>query len=168
MKFTKLAVTAAITLAALPGMAMAQLKGPEVNATVFGPQGGQVGTITKIEGGAATVNTGTVEAALPLNIFGNGVNGPVISVTKSQLEQMVQQAQAQQSQQVQAMLVGGTPVVDASGMALGTVKSVGDAGVVVTSEFGDFTLQRSDFAMVGEQLGAKVRVADVQAQLAAE
>ena len=53
-------------------------------------------------------------------------------------------------------------------MALGTVKSVGDAGVVVTSEFGDFTLQRSDFALVGEQLGAKVRVADVQAQLAAE
>ena len=167
MKFNKLAVTAAITLAAIPGLAFAQMKGPAMGATVYGPQGNQVGTITQIDSATATVNTGTVTAALPLNIFGEGVEGPVISVTKAQLEQMVQQAAAQQSAELTAKLTAGSPVVDADGAALGTVKSVDDQGVVVTSEYGDFTLPKANFGLRQGALAAQVRVADVAAQLGA-
>ena len=55
----------------------------------------------------------------------------------------------------------------ADGAALGTVKSVDDQGVVVTSEYGDFTLPKANFGLRQGALAAQVRVADVAAQLGA-
>lgn len=72
--------------AAVPADVAAQLT---TGATVFDTQGGQVGTIEAINGGDIVVTTGTAKATIPAASFGKGTNGPVLSVTRAQLEAAV-------------------------------------------------------------------------------
>lgn len=72
--------------AAVPAEVAAQLT---TGATVFDTQGGQVGTIEAINGTDIVVTTGAAKATIPAASFGKGSNGPVLSVTRAQLEAAV-------------------------------------------------------------------------------
>ncbi|GGD97745.1 hypothetical protein GCM10011515_16880 [Tsuneonella deserti] len=144
MKFHRFAATAALAAASLATAAAAQVA---VGSTVYGPQGGEVGTIVSVENGTATVDTGANKAALPESAFGKGDKGPTITVTKAQLDEMVAGQLAQAKAAVDAALVAGAAVVSAKGAALGTIKSVDGDAVVLESAAGPVALKREHFAL---------------------
>ena len=145
MKFAKLAAAAAFAAAAtFPAAALAQVA---AGAKVYGPQGGEVGTIVSVEGGVATVDTGTYKAPLPENAFGKGENGPTITVTKAQLDEMMAAQVAETNAKRDAALVVGAAVVSPKGAALGTIKSVEGDAVVLDSPSGAVQLKREHFAL---------------------
>jgi hypothetical protein len=144
MKFAKLAFAAALAAAA-SGAAFAQ--DVTVGATVTGPEGDVVGTVETVADGVVTVNTGKHKAPLPADAFGKGENGPTITVTKAQLDAMIDEQLAAAAGQRDAALVAGAAVVSAADAPLGTIKSVdGDAVVLDTGE-GPVALKREHFAV---------------------
>lgn len=177
MKITKFALLAA-ALGGAPVMAQdapapAQapapapaLANPQVvaGATVYGPQGGVVGTIERVADAIATVDTGQHKAPLPVTAFGQGENGPTITVTQAQLNQLVEQQLAQLSAQRDAALVPGATVLTADNQQLGTIDLVeGDSIVVVR---GDATsrvnLPRNYFTVDGGTLKARLTLQEIE------
>ncbi|WP_162935641.1 hypothetical protein [Tsuneonella amylolytica] len=144
MKFARLAALAAVAAATLPAAAMAQVA---AGATVYGPQGGVVGTIVSVEGGVVTLDTGTHKAPLPENAFGKSDKGPTITVTKMQIDDMVSQQLAAATAARDTALVAGAPVVSAGGAPLGTIDSVEGDAVVLASTSGKVELKREHFAV---------------------
>lgn len=114
-------------------------------ATVYDTSGGVVGTVDSVDGTNAVVNTGTVKAAIPLTSLGQGAQGPVLAMTKAQLEAAASQQQAQASADFKAKLVPGTTVYGTGGAQLGTIKSVDASGVTLTTTDGDAVLPMTGF-----------------------
>jgi len=173
MKLAKLAVAAALSFAAVPALAQSQVV---AGATVYGPQGEAVGTIEKVEGGVATLDTGTHKAALPVGTYGEGPNGPIISVTKAQINEMVEQAMGDANAKRDAALVAGAAVNASDGQPLGTVGSVEGDKVIVERSSGPVQLTRSDFSatatggLMARFTSAQIdeAVAKIKAQASAE
>lgn len=144
MKLARLAASAVLAAALLPAAASAQVA---VGAKVYGPQGGEVGTVVSIEGGIVTVDTGTHKAPLPQDAFGAGDNGPTITVTKAQVDQMMAEQAAAANAARDAALVAGAAVVTAKGAAAGTIKSVDGDAVVLDTPSGAVAFKREHFAL---------------------
>lgn len=173
MKFTKFALLAA-ALTAAPALAQdaaAPAQTPAVanqqvvvGATVYGPQGGVVGTIERIADGIATVNTGTQKAPLPLSAFGQGETGPTITVTQAQLNQLVEQQLAQLAAQRDAALVVGATVLTADDQQLGTIETVdGDNIVILRGEPARrVTLLRNHFTAGDTGLKARLTLQEIE------
>ena len=164
---TALFTAAALSLATLSGAAFAQAANVKAGATVYDPQGGTVGTVDKVEGGNAVVNTGTHSAALPLDKFATSDKGPVISVTKQQLDELAAQADSEASAGLDKALVAGAAVVDNTGVALGTVDKVDGDNVVLKTEKGPVSLTRKYFALNNGALTALVTKDQVLSALSA-
>ena len=150
------AVFALASAAALPGTALAQAAAPAqapatgaatvaAGATVYDTSGGVVGTVESTDGTNAVVNTGTVKAAIPLTSLGQGAQGPVLAMTKAQLEAAAGQQQAQASADFKSKLVPGATVYGTGGTQLGTIKSVDASGVTLTTADGPVVLPTSGF-----------------------
>lgn len=166
MKFTKLAVAAALATAAVSGAAFAQ----EVaaGATVYGPEGQAVGTVETVADGVVTLDTGKHKAPLPADAFGKGDKGPTITVTKAQLDAMIDEQLAAAAAQRDAALVEGAAVATADGQALGVVKSVAGDAVVVERAAGPVELKREHFAVAQTgNLMALFTAAQIDAAVAA-
>jgi preprotein translocase subunit YajC len=114
-------------------------------ATVYDTSGGVVGTVESTDGTNAVVNTGTVKAAIPLTSLGKGAQGPVLAMTKAQLEAAAGQQQAQASAEFKSKLVPGATVYGTGGAQLGTIKSVDASGVTLTTADGDAVLPVTGF-----------------------
>lgn len=114
-------------------------------ATVYDTSGGIVGTVESTDGTNAVVNTGTVKAAIPLTSLGKGAQGPVLAMTKAQLEAAAGQQQAQASAEFKSKLVPGATVYGTGGAQLGTIKSVDASGVTLTTTDGDAVLPVTGF-----------------------
>ena len=97
---------------------------------------------------------GTVTAALPLNIFGEGVEGPVISVTKAQLDQLFAEQEAQAVAARDAALIAGATVMSTDNVEIGTITEVNGDTAILTLAVGPLTLARDQFAT--NQTGALV------------
>lgn len=145
MKFSKIAVTA---VAALGLATAAQAQSVTVGATVYGPEGQPVGTIETVADGVVTVDTGKHKAPLPANAFGQGEQGPTITVTKTQLNAMLDERVAAANAKRDAALVATAAVVGAASQPVGVVKSVNGNTVIVTrTTGGDVNLLREHFAV---------------------
>ena len=135
---------------ALPGLSLAQAtaapsKAPAATPAaptltpgtkVYGPQGEEVGTVDSVTGAAVVINTGTNRATLAKDAFGSSPTGPVIGMTKAQLDAAVEQAKAQSSAQLQAALVSGAEVRGKEGTVVGKIDKVEGDQVVLTRETG--------------------------------
>lgn len=163
MKFSKMALAAALAFAATPAALLAQ--DVAVGTTIYGSDGEVLGTVTAVADGTVTVDTGAHQAALPANAIGKTDKGPTVGLTKAELDGQIEQMTADQAAKVAAALVAGAAVADVDGAALGTIKSVDGDGVVVESPNGAFTLKPEHFSLQGDTLTAAVRAADVAAQL---
>jgi hypothetical protein len=145
MNFSKIALTA---VAALGLATAAQAQGVAVGATVYGPEGQPVGTIETVADGVVTVDTGKHKAPLPTNAFGEGEQGPTITVTKAQLNAMLDERVAAANAKRDAALIATAAVVGAANQPVGVVKSVNGNTVIVTrTTGGDVNLLREHFAV---------------------
>lgn len=147
MNLAKMAISAALATALLPAAAYAQVA---TGATVYGPQGGEVGTIVSVGGGTVMLDTGTYKAPLPENAFGKSDKGPTITVTKAQINSMMAEQIAAANAKRDVALIPGAVVVTAKGAPAGTIKSVEGDAVILESPGGAVALKREHFA-VNEQ-----------------
>ncbi|WP_076071446.1 hypothetical protein [Sphingomonas montana] len=107
----------------------------KAGATVTDVAGGTVGTIKSVEGDLAVLSTGTVEVRLPLSSFAAGANGPVIGLTKAQVEAAASGATAERQAKLAAQITAGTTVMDTSGGTVGKIESVdGEFATVATTK----------------------------------
>ncbi|WP_193752961.1 hypothetical protein [Sphingomonas endophytica] len=150
------AVFALASVALIPGAAIAQAPAQapatatagvtvSAGATVYDTSGGVVGTIDSTDGTNAVINTGTVKAAVPLTSLGKGAQGPVLAMTKAQLDAAAGQQQAQANAEFKSKLVPGATVYGTGGAQLGTIKSVDASGVTLTTADGDAVLPVTGF-----------------------
>ena len=144
MNLAKLAVSAALATFLLPAAALAQVA---AGATVYGPQGGEVGTVVSIENGVVTIDTGAHKAPLPESAFGKSDKGPTITVTKAQIDAMMAEQLAATNAKRDAALVAGAAVVTAKGAPAGSIKSVEGDAIVLDTPSGAVALKREHFAV---------------------
>ena len=143
MKFAKLAV-AAVALAATPALANDQVV---EGATVTGPEGNTVGTIVAVENGQAVLDTGKHQVPLGVTMYGQGESGPTITVTKAQLDGMMDAQLAEAAAKRDALLVVDAAVLSADGQPVGTVYTVDSADMVIVKQDAQIvTLNRDSFA----------------------
>lgn len=149
MKFKYALTAAAFGLSGLIAPAQAQsvaAAGLKTGIMVYGPQGGEVGSIERIDGEVVVVNTGTHSAPLGSASFAKGEKGPVIGFTKAQLDAAIEAANQQAKAKLDATLVAGSALRSRDGVAVGTIKEVGEDGsVVIDGTDKTFSLKRELF-----------------------
>lgn len=126
-----------------------------VGATVYGPENEVVGTIEEVTGGNVVVFTGANRATLPANAFATSESGPLISMTKAQLDAAVEAAAAQNTAAMDAALVAGAPVNSRDGVLVGTVQNVEGDNVTIDLTEGDAVTLQTEH-MTADQAGLKL------------
>src|SRR3569623_810496 len=108
-----------------PSLAQTSAAAPAPNlvsgATIYDPSGGVVGTIDSVLGDIVVVSTGTSKASLAKSAFGTGPKGPIVALTKAQLDAAAAQAATSATAALRTKLVVGAPLRGASGTVIGTV-----------------------------------------------
>jgi len=168
MKFSTIAAASLLAFASVP--AVAQDAGVATGATVYGPDGAEVGTVLEVTESYAVVDTGTNRASLALDSFGEGTTGPVIGFTKAELDAAVSEAADQAGAALTEALVAGATVHDSEGVVVGTVKEISAEGnVVIERETGPVSLATNQFAL-GEdgKLQLHFTIAQLEAAIAGQ
>ncbi len=109
----------------LAGLALASLSAPAlaaitVGAVVKDTKGGEVGTITRVEGGNLVLKTDRHEVTLPVTSFTATDDGALFGMTRDQLNAEVDKAKAA----ADAQIVAGATVKGAAGAVVGTIEAV--------------------------------------------
>jgi len=160
MKFVKPAV-AALVLAATPALANDSVV---TGATVTGPEGNMVGTIVEVENGQTVLDTGKHQIPLGADMYGVGEAGPTITVTKVQLDTMVDAQLAEAAATRDAALVTGAAVMTADHQSLGPIVDVVDDNIVIARGGDDtnrVTLPREYFTTSDHGLMARLTMAQI-------
>ena len=163
MKLAKLTAAAALAFASTAALANPQVV---TGATVTGPEGNPVGTIESVANGQAVLDTGKHKVPLGVDMYGQGENGPTITVTKAQLDQMMDAQIAEANAKRDVALIPGAAVVSADGQPLGAVKTVEGDDVVLELETGPVALKREHFAVGQNGLMALFTAAQLEAAVA--
>ncbi len=116
-----------------------------VGTTIYDTEGATVGTVASTDGTNAVVDTGTVKAAVPLSSFGTSPKGPVLAMTKAQLEAAAGQGAAQAAASFQSQLSAGATVYGVAGTSVGTIKAVDPQFVTLTTPDGEARLPVGSF-----------------------
>ena len=167
MKFVKLAA-AAVALAATPALANDQVV---AGAVVTGPEGNEVGKIVSVSDGQAILDTGKHQVPLGVDMYGVGETGPTVTVTKAQLNGMIDQQVAAAAQARDAALTVGATAMDASHAPLGTVLEINGDNVVIArggDEGNKVTLLREYFDATDHGLMARLTNAQIDEAMAAQ
>lgn len=164
MKFAKLAIAAIAPfaiMAATPALANEQVV---AGATVTGPEGNPVGTIVTVDNGTATLDTGKHQVPLGVDMYGQGEAGPTITVTKAQLDGMIDAQIAEANAKRDAALIVGAEAMDAAHQPLGTVAEVNGDQIVIArggDEANKVTLMREHFT-ASDDMGLMSRLTNAQ------
>ena len=75
-----------------PAAPAAQSAAAKAGDTVYDSSGEVVGTIESVSGANAVISTGTNKATVALSALATGPKGPVIGMTKAQLDAAIQNA----------------------------------------------------------------------------
>ena len=138
-------------------------------AVVYGPTGAPVGTIKQIANGVATLDTGEHQAPLPLSAFGQGASGLTITVTREQLNALVEQQLAALAARRDAALVAGARVLTSDNQPFGAVEQIVGNDVVVARAApasGRVTLGRDYFTADDAGLKARLTLQEIDAAVA--
>lgn len=105
-----------------------------VGATVSDTSGNPVGTIESVSGDLAVLSTGANKVSLPLSSFGAGTKGPVIAMTRAEVDAAAAGAAATAQADAAAQVAKGATVTDTKGAPVGTIESVeGEFATVATA-----------------------------------
>lgn len=110
--------------ALMGGAAIAADAGVKAGAAVSDTSGAPVGTIEAVNGDLAVVSTGTNKVSLPVSAFGQGEKGPIIAMTKAQLDAAAGGAKANAQAELKAQLTSGASVYGSDGTLVGKVDQV--------------------------------------------
>lgn len=165
MNFAKLAILAT-AIAATPIAAHAATV--EAGATVTGPEGNAVGTIESVANGQAVLDTGKHKVPLGVDSFGEGETGLTITVTKVQLDGMMDEQVAKAAAARDALLLAGTEVHTVDHQVLGTVETVDGDNVIIARESGPVTLLREHFSAMDTMLMALFTMDQIEAATSAQ
>lgn len=166
MRLARLATLPAAVLALSP--LAAATDGVAVGATVFGPQGNEVGTIEQVDAQTVIVDTGKHKVPLGHEAFGASDKGPTITVTKAQLDEIVDQQIAEAAAKRDAALVAGAAVVSVKNMPLGTVDAVDGDTVILARNDKKVALKREHFGTSDKGLMAYFTVEQIDQTLASQ
>lgn len=138
-----------IASAVFAGPSLAQIA---VGATVKDTDGGTVGTVASVENGNVTVDTGSNKVAIPEASFGKTPDGPLLAMTRAQLDAAADAAAAQQKQQLAAAIVPGADVRGSAGAVIGKIEKIEGDLVLLTSEAGSAKVPASGLALMADGL----------------
>lgn len=175
---TWFAAPAALALFAVP--AMAQEAAPAAaaapaqanvttGATVYDTSGSVVGTIESVSGDLTVLATDAAKVSIPVSSYGAGEKGPVIAMTRDQINAQanaaVEQQKAAAEEKKKSQLVSGATVKDPSGGVVGTIKSVDAQFAIVDTEKVQVRLPLTAFAAgdTGPVIGLTKAELDAQA-----
>lgn len=180
MKTFNLLCTAAAALAASPLIAQTSnapaataaptaAPGGTVTAgsTVTDTQGGQVGTIDSVTNGVAVVNTGTNKVGVPIASFAVTEKGPVLGMTKVQLDAAASEAASAAAAALKAQLTPGATVYGSAGASVGTIKEADDQYVTITMPKGPVKLPVAAFSKGASGPQIAMTAADLDKAVAA-
>ncbi|WP_203234663.1 hypothetical protein, partial [Sphingomonas solaris] len=139
---------------------------PAAGQTVFDTAGGEVGKITKVDAGNVVIATGTHEVALPVTSFATGPRGPIIAMTKVQLDAAAAGAAAEAKAKTAAAITAGASVKDTAGAAVGTIKSVDGQYALLDTTKVQVKLPITAFAAQGDGLVIAMTKAQIEAAAA--
>jgi sporulation protein YlmC with PRC-barrel domain len=170
MKLKTFAAAAALACMTMSAPALAQDAAVAAGATVYGPDGTEVGTIEQIDGTNVVINTGNMTATLPANVLGAGESGPTIGWNKADLEAAITAEQQKASEAVAAALVPGAQLYSVDGLVVGTVSEVGEDGMVVVehTSAGPIQLPKDQMTVQGANLTFLATAADLEAAVSAQ
>ena len=103
----------------------------KVGATVNDTTGAVVGTIESVSGDVAVLSTGANKVSLPLSSFGQGDKGPIIAMSRAQIDAAAAGAKAGAEAQLKAQLVKGATVYGTGDQVIGTIDAVDPKFVTV-------------------------------------
>lgn len=134
-----------------------------VGGTIYDAQGEEVGTIDSIADTTVVVNTGTNKAALPKTSIGSGPKGPMVSITKTQIDEQVAAAAGKAAAALDAALVAGAEVKGKAGTPVGTIKEVKGDLIVLDRPGGAVSLPKKAFGMGAQGLYIGMTAAELDA-----
>jgi hypothetical protein len=155
----------------MTGAALAADAGVKAGVTVNDTSGNPVGTVESVSGDLAVVSTGTHKVSLPLSAFGQGDKGPIIAMTKAQLDAAASGAQANAKAELKAQLTKGATIYGPDGAPVGTIDetdaqfatlNVGDQKVKLPLDSFAKGSQGATIGMTAAQLKAAVSGAAAQ------
>lgn len=105
---------------------------PAVGATVYDASGAEVGKIKSVNAPNFVIDTGKNTATLALTALGTGPKGPVLGMTKVELDAAAEKAAAAAKAETAAAIVADAPVYASDGTTqLGKVAEVTDTEFVL-------------------------------------
>lgn len=125
MPAIRTSLVAVLIAASTPCFAQASAGAPAqaqitVGASVTGPQGAPVGTVTEVTADYVNVKTDKYDVRLPRAAFAPHGNGWAVTTTQADLNASIEKALASRD----ALLTQGTPVAGSQGAPVGTIDAV--------------------------------------------
>ncbi|WP_164155360.1 preprotein translocase subunit YajC [Sandarakinorhabdus rubra] len=149
-----------MTLAAAISLSAPAFAAITVGATVKDTAGGVVGTVASVAAGNVVVDTGSNKVTIPETSFATTPDGPLLAMTKSQLDAAAEQALAAQKQQLAAAIQPGATVRGTQGGIIGTIASLDGDFVLVKGEAGEARIPASGLALKADGLHFGMTVAE--------
>lgn len=143
---TLIALIAAVSIAA-PAMAAVT-----VGATVKDTSGGVVGTVASVADGNVIVDTGTNKVAIPETSFGTTPEGPLLAMTKVQLDAAAEAAKADQQAKLASAIQPGATVRGTEGGVIGTITKLDGEFVMVKGDAGEARIPQSGLMLQADGL----------------
>lgn len=145
--------------------AMAQATGSQISAgaKVSDTQGGQVGTITSVDGEYVILKTDKHEVRLPSSSFTATDDGYLFGMTQAQLNAEVEKAQVDPAK----LLKAGAIVRDVSGALVGSIEAVEGGLATLRLQTLSVNLPVSSFAAGPQGLVIGSSAAELEAQATA-
>ncbi|WP_156257024.1 hypothetical protein [Sandarakinorhabdus oryzae] len=156
-----------ITFIAALAVAGPALAGITVGATVKDTSGGIVGTIVSTADGNAVVDTGTNKVTIPLTSFGDRPEGPLLAMTKSQLDAAADQAAAARKQALANAIKPDAEVHGSQGAVIGTITKLDGDSVIIKGEAGLARIPTSELYMKADGLHFGMNAAQFEAAVKA-
>ncbi len=153
-----------IASAAVAAPAIAQIA---VGATVKDTSGGTVGTVSAVAGGNVTVDTGKNKVAIPEASFGKTPDGPLLAMTRDQLDAAVEAAAAESKAKLAAAIVPGADVRGSAGDVIGKIEKIEGELVTLASDVGAAKIPVSGLMLMPDGLHFGMTAADFAAAVEA-
>jgi len=141
-----------MTFLAAASLAAPALAAVTVGATIKDTSGGVVGTVASVSGGNVVVDTGTNRVAIPETSFGTTPDGPLLAMTKVQLDAAAEAAKTDQQAKLASALQPGATVRGTEGGVIGTISKLDGEFVLVKGDAGEARIPQSGLKLEADGL----------------